>query len=332
MMTVSKEQIIAQSKNAYNQWKDVWRANAKIASKFAPHKPLSDFLNIGIGKACLLVANGYSFEKNIETIKKYKDNVDIFCCDKTLGHLIENGIKPTYCLVCDANVDYEKYMKPYEDQLDDTILFINTCANQKWSTNGNWKDKYFFVNYDSIKSEIEFCQISGCNNMIPAGTNVSNAMVIFMTQSNNKARKNYFGYDKLLLIGFDYSWRYEGKYYAFDNDANGKTNYMRHMYLINRAARDCYTSTNLHFSANWLSQYLKNFNLPVVLCDEDSILTGVKYAPLDEQMQYNYKPEDAKIVHNELIKRDKLMKELSIIEQRLLNIGNDHFRNFAQTV
>jgi len=328
---MDKDQIVQQSLNAYEQHKEIWRENASKAATMAPHKPLSDFLNVGIGKACLIVANGYSLEQNMETIKKNKDKVDIFCCDKTLGHLLDNGIKPTYCLVCDARVDYEKYLKPYEDQLEDTILFINTCANQEWAINGNWADRYQFVNFDSIKSELEFMQISKCSNKIPAGTNVSNAMVVFLTQSDNTGRKNYFGYDKLLLIGFDYSWTYDGNYYAYDKTGNGKTHYMRHIYLKNRAGKDAYSSSNLHFSAQWLEKYLKNYHLPVVQCDENTLLGVVKAGDLDQQMQYKYKLDDAKIVRQDLIKRDKLKHEVNIIEQRLKTIGNDHFNNFIQT-
>lgn len=331
-MSISTKAIIEQSKNAYNQWKNIWRKNAEISSRFSPHKPLSDFSNIGIGKACLIVANGYSLEKNIEVIKENKDNIDIFCCDKSLGHLIENGIKPTYCMVCDANVNYEKYMKPYEDKLDETILFINVCANQEWSINGKWKDKYFFVNFDSIKSEIEFMKISNCTNAIPAGTNVSNAMLVFLTQSDNKSRRNFFGYDKLLLIGYDYSWTYDGKYYAFDKDGNGKRNYMKHVYLKNRAGKDAYTSNNLLFSSQWLETYLKVFNLPVVQCDEDTILGVAKYSPIEKQINYKYKVEDRKIVSEELDKRDKLREELNVIEYRLKKIGEDHFKNFIKTI
>lgn len=329
-MSLSPSQIKEQSYNAYNQWKDIWRANAKISAEFS-HKPLRDFMNVGVGKACLVVANGYTLEQNIDVIKKHKDNVDIMCCDKTLGHLLDNGIKPTYCLVCDANVNYEEYMEKWKDQLDETVLFINVCANQKWSKNGNWKDIYHFVNYDSIKSEVEFMEISKCSNKIPAGTNVSNAMLVFLTQSDNTGRRNYFGYDKLLLIGFDYSWTHGGKYYAFDETGNGKANYMRHVYLKNRKNVDAYTSSNLHFSARWIEQYLKNFNLPVIICDENTLLGAIKYCPLDEQMQYKYKVEDAKIVRKDMQKRDKLKRELSELENRLINIGNDHYNNFIMT-
>ena len=106
---MTPEDVKRQSENAYAQWCVQWREHCKAHSIY-PQKPLSDFLGIGIGRAILCVANGYSFEENIETIKANKDSCDIICCDKTLGHLIDNGINPTYCVVCDANVNYEKYL------------------------------------------------------------------------------------------------------------------------------------------------------------------------------------------------------------------------------
>lgn len=324
--------IVAQSKNAYNQWKDLWRKHAKEHARFAPFKPMSDFLNIGVGRACLLVANGFSFEEHIETIKLYAKNVDIMCCDKTLGHLLDHGIKPTYCLVADAVVDYDKYMHKWRDQLDETILFMNVCGNPKWSRNGKWKDRYFFANHDVLRSEIEFMGLSGCPNQIPAGTNVSNAMVVFMTQSDNSGRRNFFGYDKLLLIGYDYSWRFDGKYYSFDEVGNGKANYMRHVYCATRAGSFAYSSTNLLFSARWLEKYVNSFRLPVVQCSQETVL-GIRYnGKLEEQMQYGFKSEDADFVRTELARRDKLLKEANDIERRVTAVGTDHYFNFIATI
>lgn len=328
----TKNRTVAQSENAYNQWKEIWTTHAKYHSRFAPFKPMSDFMNIGVGKACLIVANGYSFEEHAEIIKAHANNVDILCCDKTLGHLLDMGIKPTYCLVADAMVDYEKYMKPYKDQLDGTILFMTITGNMKWSANGNWKDKYFVVNHDAIGTEKEFSAISGCNNLIAAGTNVSNAMVVLLTQSDNTGRKNFFGYDKMLLIGFDYSWLLDGKYYAFDETGNGKSNYMRHIYIVSTRGRHGFTSLNLHFSADWLRNYVINFKLPVVNCSPDSILSIPYTGKLEQQMQYNFRPEDSAFVRAELEKRDKLAKEVQDINNRVLNIGTEHYYKFLATI
>ena len=48
--------------------------------------------------------------------------------------------------------------------------------------------------------------------------------------------------------GFDYSWKHDGKYYAFDEDAGGKRYYMRHVYGISGSGKLIYTSNNLNTS------------------------------------------------------------------------------------
>jgi len=328
---MNDQSIRAQSNAAYKQWAEQWRKHAAIHSSFE-QKPLHNFENTGVGRTVLCVANGYSFEEEIETIKRNQHNVDILCCDKTLGHLLDNGIVPAFCMVCDANVDFSKYMEKWKDQLSKTVLFINVCANPEWSRNGNWKDIYFFVNKDIIDSHLEFSKLSGSKNFLPAGTNVSNAMVILLTQSDNDGRKNFFGYDKIALIGYDYSWKFSGKYYAFDKDGGGKDKYMRHAYLVSGTGEFCYTSGNLTFSRDWLHKYVTTFNLPVVQCAKDSVLQFGKIGDLEEQMKYQHKPEDGvrvRRVVNEL--REIKRRELEL--HNVINkIGKDHWWAHARTV
>lgn len=322
-MKLTSDAIRQQSLRAYGQWKDVWREHAKEHSKYAM-KSLDDFQNIGIGKAVVCVANGYSFELDIETLKKYQDNVDILCCDKSLGHLLNNGIKPTYCIVCDAKVSYQKYLEPWKDQLKDTILFQNITANPEWAQ-ANWKDMYFFGNKDVLGSEKEFMGLANCPNSVPAGTNVSNALVVFLTQSDNSGRRNFFGYDKILLTGFDYSWQPDGNYYAFDHDGGGKYNYMRHMFLRNNKNQLCFTSNNLAFSAKWLEEYIGAFKLPVVQCSSETVLPLKMSGKLEKHIQYKFKPEDrAKTVSLVNLSKQLMTKKLEI-DQALFNIGKEHY-------
>ncbi len=317
------EQITAQSKAAYGQWATQWREHATWHSKHKM-KDLGDFENQGIGKPILCIANGYTFEENIETIKLLQENVDIMACDKTLGLCLQNGIRPTYVLVCDANVSYEKYLEPWKDQLKGITLFSNVCANPQW-TEEKWKDIYFFVNKDIINSEVEFSALSGCKNMIPAATNVSNAMVVFLTQSDNSGRCNFFGYDKILLIGYDYSWRPDGNYYAFDKLGGGKFNYMRHMYLKNLNDTYCYSSGNLAFSAEWLEKYIKSFKLPVVQCSKETIMGGAYFGDLSDNMKYKFRRGDAGRVRKLVSDRNQMSKTIKRIDKTMRQIGKDHF-------
>lgn len=321
---MSEEEIKHQSVSCYGQWKDVWRENAKFHGNRFPMHAFKDLANTGIGKAALCIASGYSFEENLETIQKYQHMVDIVACDKTIKHCVENSIKVKYCVVCDANVSYEKYLETIKDQLSDTILIINVCANTKWATFGNWKKIYFFVNEDVLKSEKEFMALSGCPNTIVAATNVSNQMIIALTQADNKAAKNYFGYDKYLMIGFDYSWS-EGHYYAFDTDGGGKTNYMRNAYLKSQGGHFVYTSTNLMFSARWFETYIKAFRLPIFQCSNRSIISavgGVK--DLAREMQYSYRQEDSHLVQKMVKMKQEYHAFMKDIDRKLGDIAYDH--------
>jgi hypothetical protein len=318
------EQIVKQSVACYNQWATVWRKNAAEHAAFK-HNSFEDFRNIGIGRAVLCVANGYSFEENIEVIKANARNVDIMACDKTLGHLLKHGIKPKYCVVCDANVNYEKYLKPYEDQLDKTILIQNVCGNPEWSKNGNWQAKYFYVNKDVMGYEKEFMKISGCKNAVTAGTNVSNMMIVLLTQCDNEKRQNLFGYDKILLIGYDYSWKPDGKYYAFDEDGGGKKFYMRHVHGIAPSGKYIYTSNNLSSSASWLNLYISAYKVPVVQCSPDTIMPFGRTGKLEDHMKYEHKPSDRGRVKNLLIQKLSLETELNRINNNLKNIATDHW-------
>lgn len=324
--------ILTQSKNAYNQWCEQWRAHASHHQKHAPFWPLDDFKNIGVGKALVLAANGYSLETNMDVLVEHRENVDVMCCDKSLGHLIRAGIKPKYCLVCDANVPY-KYMQPYRDELSQTILIMNVCANPEWSDNGNWKKKYFFVNMDVIQSEKEFSSLSHCRNTIPAATNVSNAMLTMVTQCSNRGRNNFFGYDKIILLGYDYCWTSDGGYYAYDWEGNGKRNYMKHVYARTRKGdRIAHTSTNLLFSAQWLEKYIKNFKLPVVQCSEPTLLGGAPSRSLESQIAYKYKVGDSDRVKLLMSKRARMSVEMKEMETELKEIGRDHWYNYVSSL
>lgn len=328
---MNQSAIYKQSINAYNQWKHLWRANATFHKDFEM-KSLDDFEFNGVGKACVLVANGYTYEKNIETLKKHQDNVDIIACDKTIGSLIDNGITPDYCIVCDASVNYEKYLKPWKDKLSNTVLFSNVCGNTEWTNIDGWKDRYFFINRDVLKSEVEFEKLSGCPNAIPAGTNVSNAMIVFMTQSDNDGRKNFFGYDKILLIGFDYCWMPDGNYYAFDKYGDGKSNYMRHCYVRANNGEYAYTSSNLLFSAQWGQKYITTFGLPAIQCGEESILTGRHLGKLEDHITYRFKPMDSISVKRLDKDRKKKEDEIKLIKKELSRISKEHYYSYRATI
>lgn len=320
---VTDSEVRQQSVSCYKQWSDQWRVQAKYHGDRFTMKPLSDFEFSGVGKAALLVGNGYSFEEDIETIKKYQDKVDIVACDKTLKSLIEHDITPDICILCDANVSYQKYCEPIKDKLKDTILISNICAATEWACRGNWKDVYFFVNQDILQSEKEWMEVSKCSNLIVAGTNVSNAMIIMLTQCSNAGARNFFGYDRILLTGFDYCWD-ETAYYAFDKTGGGKEHYMKHIMVISMNEEIAFSSGNLLFSCRWIDQYLKVFKLNIIQTSKRSILPGNSYLPLEKAMNYSYRTEDSHFIKKLVKMRDAALTEIREIDQKLIGINFDH--------
>lgn len=328
---MTPKEIKEQTLQAYKQHSALWTKHASEHAKFKM-KSFDELNLVGVGRACVLVANGYSFEEQLPILKKHHKNVDIMACDKTLGHLLDNGIKPTYVVVCDARVNYQKYMEPWKDQLKDSILFMNVCANSEWSHNGNWKDKFFFANMDIMGYEKEFARLSGCNNFVTAGTNVSNMMVVLLTQCRNESRQNKLGYDKLVLCGFDYSWRPDGKYYAFDQEGGGKFYYMRHIYGLSGNGRMLFTSNNLASSASWLNDYVKVFKIPIVQCSKETISDFGCRGDIEESLRYRHKTSDLDIIRTEILKRNHLAQQMKRIDDKLKNISLDHHYAHLATV
>jgi hypothetical protein len=168
-------------------------------------------------------------------------------------------------------------------------------------------------------------EISGCKNVVTAGTNVSNMMVVLMTQCVNEKIQNLFNYDKLLLIGFDYSWKFEGKYYSFDEDGGGKKYYMRHIYGVSQSGKIIFTSNNLNSSASWLSLYLSTFKIKALQCSKDALFEFGGFGDLDKQMKYKYKTEDKGRFNNLLKERHGIEEKLNFINNKLKSIVKDHY-------
>lgn len=263
---LSEQEVLNQSRSAFRQWGETWDKHARINGEIHKEQGTShrDLLYSGAGKTALCIANGPSFEDKIGMIKKYEDNIDIICVDKCFGKLLENGIKPKYVFLADAGISYEKYCKPYDTS--GICLITNVTANVEWTQ--NWEGKiYFYVNKDNIKTEERYSAISGCYDSIPASSNVGNSVVVFSTQ--------IMGYDKYILLGYDYCWGPEDKYYAFED--NDKRYWMSHINMIDKIGRLVYTSNNLVFSARWMGDFVNNVLRPrgikIVDCSGKGILS-----------------------------------------------------------
>lgn len=267
---VSQREVVKQSEQVYKQFGDKWIASAKSNSKL-PHENVKNMRNCGIGKFLLLAAMGPSLEKHIDVIKKYRDKVDILTCDKGFGPLLERGIKADYVMICDTNIKFD-WISKWIDKTNDVKLISTLYANPEWVE--KWKGKRcFYVNRDAINTERIFQKFLPEDHLrlIPAGSNVSNAMLVFFTGSDEKQNVNWGGYEKYILSGYDYGWFHKGNYYAWA-DPKPKRHYMNHKTLVDIARKFIFTSTNLEFSAKWMYSYVTTHRLPVVNCSEQGLL------------------------------------------------------------
>ncbi|MHA1866630.1 MAG: 6-hydroxymethylpterin diphosphokinase MptE-like protein, partial [Candidatus Heimdallarchaeaceae archaeon] len=146
-MILTPEEVLAQSKNAFNQWENIWREHAKRNGEWYRKLQTShqDLLFCGIGKTLLCIGFAPSFEDKIDIIKKYKtDAIDIACVDKAYGVLLDNNIKPDFVFIADAGISYERWCEPWVEKTYDITLIANITSNPKWVE--NWRGPiYFYV-------------------------------------------------------------------------------------------------------------------------------------------------------------------------------------------
>lgn len=262
-MNLSYMDVKRQSENVYAQFGDGrWKDNAEANAKLDRRDP-QELRNIGVGKTCVLVAMGSSIERHIDLLKEHRAKIDIFCCDKAFGMLLDKGIKADFVNLADANIPV-KWIEPYIRETKGVKLIAGSYANPEWTQ--IWQgDRYFYVNMDAINTERIFGKIMKDRYInIAAGSCVGNAMVIFMTQSAERAG-NFAGYNQYLLSGFDLGYLPKGNYYAF-NDPTPKRNYMKHRTMLTKSGDPIYTSENLLFSNKWLADYVRAYRLPVKNC------------------------------------------------------------------
>ena len=258
-----------QSEMVFGNFREKWMEQSRVNSQLSFEHP-EKFRNIGLGKSLVMVAMGASLEDDIELLKQYRDRIDIMCCDKAFGALMRHSIKPNYVMLADANVSIE-WAKDYIDQTEGICLISTVYANPEWTK--AWKGpRTFYMNKDAIGSERHFLPMWGDKmRIIPASSNVSNAMIVFMVGCDDNIHTNFSGYQNYFLTGFDFSWRAEGNYYAFANPTD-KRHYMNHRTFLDFNKDICHTSENLVFSAKWLMQYIETFKLPITNCSGRGLL------------------------------------------------------------
>ena len=259
-MTLSKDHIQTQSLLAFNAWKTLWIKNCK-ANKEKIKTSHKDFLGRFKGKRAFLFAYGPSFKANIEEFKaKYQSQPDIIvgCVDKAFRPLVALGVIPDYVLVADGSVDAGEWLSGISvETLKKTILIANVYCSpawpEMWCKHNLEHSILWYLNKDNIECTKNnkcgtaeyFAPICGYNEIIEAGSNVGNSLVIFANK--------IFGSKELFLYAYDYCWRH-GEYYGVE--AHQKRYLTPSFRVVDNCKELAFSTMNMEFSAKWLDSYI----------------------------------------------------------------------------
>jgi hypothetical protein len=314
---LSSKDVIAQSNAVFNQfgeskWIPYAKANAKL-----PRRPSKELANKGVGRFLVCAAMGESLEDAAPLLRAYRDRIDIVTNDKCFGPLLDHGVKADYVILCDCNILFD-HIKGYLPETKGVKLLATPYANVEWTQ--AWQgERYFFINKDAIQTERHFTPLFGEDTrIIPAGSNVSNAMLTYFLGIDNETQINFSAYEKFLAVGFDYSWRPKGNYYAWANPAP-KRFYMNHRTLLDIRRDLVFTSENLFFSAKWLVSYVNAFRAPVVNCSGRGLLA----IPLQNSLE-----AELKMIHPDTTRRAAVRRHFdeAVAANKTLALARESFQ------
>lgn len=290
---IGYQDVKKQSEQVFGQFGDAkWIPFARENAKLDRRSP-EELEGIGIGRTIVLAAMGESSEEQIDTIRANRDKIHLAVNDKMFGYMVDRGITPDFVFLSDANIPF-RWLEKYVDKTEGVRLIATPYANVEWTR--AWKGpRYFYVNADIIQSERFFKEAFPGVRIIPASSNVSNSMVCFFIGTTSGPPINWGGYERYLLVGYDYSWRPQpreglaahvktGKYYAFE-DPVPKRFYMFHRTLNDVNGDVVHTSENLYFSARWLFSMVVGFGVPLVNCSGRGILNIPLRANLEDELK-----------------------------------------------
>lgn len=168
---------------------------------------LMQFENIYKDKTALVVSAGPSLDKNIDVIKKYRNNAIIISVGQALRTLVNNGINPDFLAMIEQ---YNTSSQIEGIDLSDVDFIIEPFSNPVFH---NWKvkNKISYPSYTSIANNI-WTKIAN----IDSSNYVSSGTVSFTSLYSAKI----LGFKDIVLVGQDLAFC-SGKCYSKDSKQNG---------------------------------------------------------------------------------------------------------------
>jgi hypothetical protein len=262
MMNVTEVQ--KHSKMAFDNWRELWEENIRRNKPKVVTK-LKDISGCFKGKTAVLFAFGPSFIQNVKNLKEselYRNNPEkmvIGCVDKAFRPLIDLGIQPDFCMNADGSVSVE-YLEGVPDEAIKKCFLINNIYGQPdwsdhWAKIAGKSRIYWYLNKDNLmnlklgSAEI-FGPLSGCFEVIEAGSNVGNSLSIFTVK--------ILGCKEIYLCAYNYCWDMKKYYGVDDNDSRAtvKKCTIGQVKAVNYKKELVTTSINMEFSAKWLDTWI----------------------------------------------------------------------------
>lgn len=169
--------------------------------------PLGTFENIYQGKTALLISAGPSLDKNIEVIKKYRDNVIIFSVGQALRTLMTNDITPDFV----GLVETGNQMSQLDGLDTSNINLILEPLTYTGLHNSKFKN---IISYPSKTSTPNLVWTSIAD--IDASKYISSGTVSYMILYSALL----LGFKDLILVGQDLAFL-DGKCYSKNSQHNG---------------------------------------------------------------------------------------------------------------
>jgi len=171
--------------------------------KLLGETPVGEFKDIFKGKTAVVVSAGPTLDRNIETLKKYRDNYILITVGTAMKTLSANNITPDFLCVIEAN-DCSRQIAGLD--LKD-VNFVTEPYSHPNLRNFEFKNTFSHISQNLPTNEI-WCNISGIDNSeyFSKGTVSYTAL--------NVAR--ILGCSKIILVGQDLAY-IEGQCYSKDS-------------------------------------------------------------------------------------------------------------------
>ncbi len=165
--------------------------------------PIGEFKDSFKEKTAVVVSAGPTLDRNIETIKKYRDNIVLITVGTAMKALSKNGITPDFLCIIEAN-DCSKQIAGLDLK---EVNFITEPYSNPNLRNFEFKNIYASISQNLPVNEL-WCDVSGINNSEywSKGTVSYTAL--------NVAR--ILGCSKIVLVGQDLAY-IEGQCYSKDS-------------------------------------------------------------------------------------------------------------------